>query len=123
VKRKPSGSGSALWDRIRTGAFGGAVFGGLLLGVGLIRTVVALVAGGEVSTSPVRDLALASLYVAGFAFAGGSIGALWPLRTTLLGAYALGYLGAGIVSAVCGIIVMQIEGDDDPVAFAFVVAS
>ena len=112
---------SALWGRVRTGALGGAAFGGLLLGVGLVRAVVVLLAGGQVSTSPARDLAFAGLYVAGFALAGAAVGTLWPLRATRLGAYALGYLGAGIVSAVCGIIVMRLEGDDDPVAFAVVV--
>lgn len=118
---RPPALESSLWGRVRTGALGGAAFGGLMLGVGVVRAVIVLIAGGQVSTSPGRDLAMAALYVAGFAVAGASVGALWPLRATRLGAYALGYLGAGIVSAVCGLIVLRIEGDNDPVAFAFVV--
>ena len=118
---KPYAPRSPVWERVRAGAMGGAAVGALLIGIGLVRAVIVLLAGGQVSTAPGRDLAMAGLYVAGFAAAGASLGALWPLRATRLGAYALGYLGAAIVSAVCGLIVMRIEGDNDPVHFGVLV--
>lgn len=111
---------SGIWERVRSGALGGAVMGGLMLGVGLIRALVVLLSGGSVSTSPLRDLALGLLYVVGFATAGGVLGALWPLRVTRFGAYLLGYIAAGIFCGVCGIIVMRLENDSDPVKFAVI---
>src|SRR5690242_11373332 len=95
--------------------------GVILIAVGLIRAAFALLAGHSVSTEGARDLIGAALYVGGFAAAGGVLGALWPLRRSFLGRFLLGYLGAGLVSAVCGVIVMQLENDHDPMAYLFVV--
>jgi hypothetical protein len=112
---------SPLWSRVRSGAFFGAVFGTLMIGVGVARALIVLLFAGGVGISPLRDLGFGLFYVTGFAVAGAMLGALWPLRATRVGAYALGYLGASIVCTVCGVIVMQLEHSRDPRAFAFVV--
>ncbi|HEU5077079.1 MAG TPA: hypothetical protein VFU02_22970 [Polyangiaceae bacterium] len=83
--------------RIGVGLGGGALMGVALLLLGLARAVVALALGAHLATPTSRDLHSALTYVAAFAVAGAVTAALWPLRKTLIGAYALGYIGAGIV--------------------------
>lgn len=91
-----------------------------MIGVGIVRAAYALFAGGLGAPSE-RELGLLAMYVGGFAAAGAVLGALWPLRSTRVGAYKLGYIGAAIVSSVCGRIVMEAEHDHDRGAFVSVV--
>ncbi len=96
--------------RATKGALIGGCFGALLLGVGVIRIVVALLSG-----TPLREslpefnsaLAFAVIYCGGFAAAGATLGALWPLRRRLPGALLLGYVGAGIVSTCVGLLIRE----------------
>src|SRR5690242_13168354 len=112
---------SGTWERVKSGIVVGAAIGGLLLLIGIVRAVIAVIGGQQVTADGLRDLGLALVYVAAFAMAGGVVGAFWPLRRTRPGAYFLGYLGAGIVCTACGVIVMQLEHDRDPRKFLAVV--
>src|SRR5689334_6814948 len=98
--------------RMRRGAGVGASFGVAFAAIGLLRIIVVLLSGGHVAAAGIRDLGLLAFYVAGFALAGAVVGPLWPLRRTWPGAFLVGYVGAAIVSAVCGVIVM--ETNDQP---------
>ena len=88
--------------RVGWGLAAGAGAGVLLLLVGVARGALVLVLGVHIATPGSRDLDLALGYVAAFAAAGGVTAALWPLRKTLIGAYVVGYMGAGIVCAAIG---------------------
>ena len=88
----------------------------------MVRAVLALALGAEVTADGLRDLPLAGLYVAAFALAGGIAGALWPLRRTWWGALLIGYISAGIVCAACGVIVMQIDHRRDGKDYVIVVS-
>lgn len=83
--------------RIGWGFGGGALIGVVLLAVGLARGLLALALGAHIATPTSSDLHFALAYVAAFAVAGAVTMAFWPLRKTLVGAYVLGYMGAGIV--------------------------
>ena len=108
--------------RTAQGAFGGMLMGGLMLGMGIASAALAAVVGRRVAINIGRDVLLAALYVVGFTVAGAIIGLLAPIRRNWMGAFALGLLGAGIVSAVIGLMVMTIEQERDWNAFAFVVS-
>lgn len=103
-------------ERAALGAIGGALMGLLLLGVGAVRLVIALLTGRSIN-DPGYDisqvLTFVLIYCGGFAAAGATLAALWPLRKSGWGAYLLGYLGAGIVSVVLGRVVMWVEHDHD----------
>src|SRR5688500_7404815 len=87
-------------QRTAQGAFWGLAMGGLMLCVGLVGAVIAVAKGRPVAFDIQRDLPLAALYAAAFSVAGAVIGLLAPMRRTKIGAYALGFIGAGIVSAI-----------------------
>ena len=82
-------------------AAGGAALGALLavflLAVGLVRVAIARLSGRRVAMDGFEFGA--ALYALGFAAAGAVVGALWPLRRSLLGRYALGVIGATVVAA------------------------
>jgi MFS family permease len=109
------------------GAVFGALFGVLLLGVGAIRLVVAVVVA-LVKRQPLdfdapglyQFLVFVLVYCTSFSIAGAMLSALWPLRESRLGAYLLGYLGAGIVSAILGGLMMWMDHDYDLRKHAFV---
>ena len=109
------------------GAVFGALFGVLLLGVGAIGLVVAVVVA-LVKRQPLsfdemglyQFLVFVLVYCTSFSLAGAMLSALWPLRESRLGAYFLGYLGAGIVSAILGGLIMWMENDYDLRKHAFV---
>ena len=61
------------------------------------------------------------VYCTSFSIAGAIVSALWPLRESRLGAYFLGFLGAGIVSIILGSMVMWMENDRDLRKHAIVV--
>jgi hypothetical protein len=103
-------------ERAILGAIGGALMGVLLLGVGAVRLIIALLTGTSISDSAYdisQLLTLVVIYCGSFAAAGATLAALWPVRKSVLGAYFLGYLGAGIVSVVLGRLVMWVEHDHD----------
>ena len=112
--------------RIRRGALLGAEFGALLLGVGVIRLTVWLADGHAIDETSLREgvklAAFGAIYCAAFAAAGAVLAWLWPARRTLLSAYILGYVGAGIVSAVLAVLVLWLENDFEPRAYLFVTA-
>ncbi len=121
-----TGDSSSTTSRILQGAVGGAIFGALLLGVGVVRFVIWLAAGHSVEEPATEEIVqlivLGLFYCAGFSAAGAALGWLWPLRHRRLGSYGLGYLGAAIVSAACAAIVMLMEKDLDLVKYAVVAA-
>lgn len=106
--RHPAPS-SVLWRRTREGALLGAVFGAILLTVGLASAALAVAFGARVSGDGWRDLLLAGAYVAAFALAGGLAGALSPVRRTWWGALLIGYVCAGVVAAALGGIALALD--------------
>ena len=78
---------SPLGRRIARGATLGAAAGTLLVCVGLIRVVIALLAGGRIGAPGARDLRLLAFYVGGFAVGGAVFGALRPLLRGTAGVY------------------------------------
>jgi cation transport ATPase len=108
--------------RILLGAGAGAVLGVVLLSVGLIRAAVALIAGNRLNWSEwASGAAVAAVYCGAFALAGAVLGWLWPRRRSRAGAYALGYIGSGIVAIMIGLMVMHIKQDQNLYAFTGVV--
>ena len=113
---------SPLWSRILAGGIAGGLVGVVLLGIGMLRAAIVYLSGQRLSWPEVREaIVIALLYCGAFALAGAAVSALWPLRRNRAGAYALGYIGAGIVSSIIGVIVMWIKEDRDPVAYLFTV--
>jgi hypothetical protein len=87
-----------------------------------VRLIIALLTGTSTS-DPGYDisqlLTLVLVYCGSFAAAGATLAGLWPLRESRLGAYFLGYLGAGIVSIILGRLIMWMEHDQDLGSFLF----
>jgi hypothetical protein len=102
------------------GAVFGALFGVLLLVFAAVATTVVLgirlIRGIPI---PVDDVGLRQLpvfllvYCASFSAGGAAVAALWPLHRSRSGAYLLGYVGAGIVSAILGGLIMWQTQDYD----------
>jgi hypothetical protein len=89
--------------RIGLCALGGALLGVLLLGIGLIRALVAIVAGRHVSFEGVWPEL--GWYVAAFAAAGIVGGLLWSLRGNRAGRFTIVIVGAA--AAVGGISIAE----------------
>lgn len=103
-------------DRAIPGAIFGALFGMLLLGFGAVSLIIALIRGVSISDEGLgvnQILTLIIVYCGSFSVAGATLAALWPLRESRLGAYVLGYLGAGIVSVILSGLVMWLEHDQN----------
>ena len=84
--------------------------------MGLIRLLFALATGQPIDFGEfgaVQMAVLVVVYCASFSLAGAVLSVLWPLRESRLGAYLLGYLGAGIVTVVLGGLIMWLEHDHD----------
>jgi hypothetical protein len=102
--------------RATQGAIFGGLFGVLLLGVAAIRLIIILITGKPFDDGGYgvnQILTLVIVYCGSFAVAGAALAALWPLRKSGIGAYLLGYLGAGLVSVILVRLVMWLEHDHD----------
>lgn len=77
------------------GAAVGAVLALFAILVGMIRMVVALVAGTRLSF---EELGLLAYYVGGFVAGGALAGLLWPFRRWIGGYYGLGVIVMGFVA-------------------------
>ena len=95
----------SLVRRTALGAVGGATIGALFLLVGLVRALIALRSGANVTVDEPSSLpAQMAFYVLGFVGAGAVSGFLWPLTNSRLGTCLLGVVGMSIpVAAVVSI--------------------
>ena len=93
----------SLAARAWRGAWMGALFGTGLLGIGVMRFLGAKMAEAPIEPLQADDSYLAALYVLGFTVAGSVLSMLWGWRRSTVGAFALGYLAAAIVSTLIGV--------------------
>jgi uncharacterized membrane protein len=89
-------------ERAARGAVFGLVLGVMMTGVGLLRAGSAALLTRHVSSGTGQGLGGVAGYVGAFAAAGAILGMLWPLKRSKVGAFVLGYLGAGIVCSAVG---------------------
>ena len=79
------------------GAGVGFVFAVCLIGIGLLRALLALVSGRHLAALTGQDARLLAFYVGGFVVAGGLIGAAGPFLPGRVGTYARFVFGGMVV--------------------------
>jgi hypothetical protein len=99
---------SLVWD-ILSGAFIGAVLGGVLLGVGVFGALSAILLGKHLAPLSHDDLRSAGYYLGSFTLAGAALGAAKPMLRTRTGTY----VGFAVAGAFIGTIVMMAPGQGD----------
>ena len=114
-------------ERAKAGGLVGTAAGLLLLGIGVLRIVLAAALGRRMPPLDGRAVAFALLYILSFVAGGVVVGLAAPLRhrrwgRVPWGAFALGYLGAGVVCAILAALVEGARGDWDVRRFTFVAA-